>query len=69
MHFNILAFAVLSLYDLARQTVIAYVSTIITFLILVGLIAYHVYLLMRKEKTKEEANKYHRLHFNPLMSK
>ena len=63
-HFNLLAFAVLSLYDfknnLSRQTVIAYVSTIITFLLLVGVIAYHVYLLMRKEKTTaEETNEYH----------
>ena len=64
MHFNLLAFAVLSLYDfknnLTRQTVIAYVSTIITFLLLVGVIAYHVYLLVRKEKTwsTEETNEY-----------
>ena len=62
MHFNLLAFAVLSLYDfknnLSRQTAIAYVSTIITFLLLVGVIAYHVYLLMRKEKTTEETNEY-----------
>ena len=63
-HFNLLAFAVLSLYDfknnLSRQTVIAYVSTIITFLLLVGVTTYHVYLLMRKEKTTaEETNEYH----------
>ena len=64
MHFNLLAFAVLSLYDfknnLSRQTVIAYVSSIITLLLLVGVIVYHVYLLMRKEKTTaEETNEYH----------
>ena len=64
MHFNLLAFAVLSLYDfknnLYRQTVIAYASSIITLLLLVGVIVYHVYLLMRKEKTTaEETNEYH----------
>ena len=62
MHFNLLAFVVLSLYDfknnLSKQTAIAYVSTIITFLLLVGVITYHVYLLVRKEKTTEETNEY-----------
>ena len=64
MYFNLLAFAAFSLYDFrtnpTKQTAVAYTSTIITFLLL-GVIAYHVYLLVRKEKPKDikvELNEY-----------
>ena len=32
-----------------KQTVVAYITTIVTFILLVGVIMYHVYLLVRKE--------------------
>ena len=52
VYFNLLALAAFSLYDfkadLKKQTAVAYTSTIITFLLLVGVIAYHVYPLIRK---------------------
>ena len=62
MYFNLAAFAAFSLYhfktDPTKQTTVAYTSTIMTFLLLVGVIAYHVYLLIRKEKTTVELNEY-----------
>ena len=62
MYFNLAAFAAFSLYHFktgpTKQTAVAYTSTIITFLLLVGVIAYHVYLLIRKEKTTVELNEY-----------
>ena len=63
LYFNLLAFAAFSLYhfqtDPIKQTAVAYTSTIITFLLLLGVIAYHVYLLIRKEKpTAVEPNEY-----------
>ena len=51
VYFNLLALAAFSLYDfktdLKKQTAVAYISTIITLLLLVGVIAYHVYPLIR----------------------
>ena len=68
LYFNLLAFAVLSLYDfktditedITKQTAIAYTSTIITFILLVGVIIYHVYLQVRKDHPRlgEEVNEY-----------
>ena len=61
-------FAAFSLYhfktDPTKQTAVAYTSTIITFLFLVGVIAYHVYLLIRREKTIVELNEYPLVHAN-----
>ena len=63
-YFNLLAFAAFSLYDfridITKQTAVAYTSTIITFILLVGVIIYHVYLLVRKDKPQwgEELNEY-----------
>ena len=57
MYFNLLALAAFSQYkfktDLKKQSAVAYTSTIITFLLLVVVIAYHVYLMIisRKETT------------------
>ena len=55
VYFNLLALAAFSLYDfktdLKKQTAVAYTSTIITLLLLVGVIGYHVYLLIKKKKS------------------
>ena len=55
VYFNLLAVAAFSQYqfktDLKKQTAVAYISTITTLLLLVGVIAYHVYLLIRKNTT------------------
>ena len=62
VYFNLLALAAFSLYDfktdLKKQRAVTYTSTIITLLLLVGVIAYHVYLLIRKEKIPVELNEY-----------
>ena len=62
VYFNLLVLAAFSQYDfktdLQKQTAVAYTSTIITLLLLVGVIAYHVYLLIRKEKITVELNKH-----------
>ena len=62
IYFNLLTLAAFSMYDfkndLKKQTAVAYTSTIITLLLLVGVIAYHVYLLIRKEKIPVELNEY-----------
>ena len=54
MYFNLLFLAAFSLYnfnkDSTKQTVVAHVSTIATFLLFVGVIVYHVYLLIRRIK-------------------
>ena len=53
LYFNLLAFAAFSLYDfkidITKQTAVAHISTIITFILLVGVVIYHVYLLVRKD--------------------
>ena len=58
MYFNLLAFAILSQYnfktDLTKQTAVAYLSTIITCILLIWSIAYHMFLLLRKEKSSED---------------
>ena len=64
LYFNLLAFAAFSLYDfktdITKQTAVAYTSTIITFILLVGVVIYHVYLLVRKDHPRlgEEVNEY-----------
>ena len=62
MYFNLLALAAFSQYkfnnDFKKQTAVAYTSTIITLLLFVGVITYHVYLLIRKEKIPVELNEY-----------
>ena len=56
VYFNLLTLAAFSIYhfknDLKTQTAVAYTSTIITLLLLIGVVAYHVYyfLLIRKKK-------------------
>ena len=62
LYFNLLALSAFSLYhfrtDATKQTAVAYTSTIITFLLLVGVIIYHVSLLVRKNKPLPEVNEY-----------
>ena len=72
LYFNLLALSAFSWYrfqaDVTKQTAVAYTSTIITFILLVGVIIYHVYLLVRKDQPRgEEVNEYHLapLYFQP----
>ena len=63
LYVNILALAAFSQYDfkadLTKQTAVAYTSTIITFILLVGVIIYHVTLLIKKDSLlREEMNMY-----------
>ena len=62
LYFNLLALSAFSLYhfrtDATKQRAVAYTSTIITFLLLVGVIIYHVSLLVRKNKPLQEVNEY-----------
>ena len=64
LYFNLLALSAFSWYrfkiDAKKQTAVAYTSTIITFILLVGVIVYHVYLLVRKDHTRpgEEVKEY-----------
>ena len=42
-----------------KQTAVAYISTVITIILLVGAIIYHVYLLVRKDKPRgQKMNEY-----------
>ena len=64
IYFNLLIFSAFSWYrfktDADKQIAIAYTSTIITFILLVGVIIYHVYLLVRKDHPRrgEEVKEY-----------
>ena len=64
MLFNLLVLAAFSSYcfpmDMIKQTAATYVSTIITFILLCGVIGYHVFILIKKSKIfkKKEANEY-----------
>ena len=66
LYFNLLGLSVFSLYhfkiDTKKQTAVAYTSTIITFILLVGVIIYHMYFLVRKDHPQpgdlEELNEY-----------
>ena len=62
LYFNLLALSTFSWYhfktDITKQTAVAYTSTIITFILLVGVIIYHVYLLVRKDQLPKEVDEY-----------
>ena len=64
LYFNLLALSAFSWYrfkiDAKKQTAVAYTSTIITFILLIGVVIYHVYLLVRKDHPRpgEEVNEY-----------
>jgi hypothetical protein len=62
LNFNLLALSAFSFYhlktDYKKQTAVLHTSTIITLILLVGAISYHIFLLTRKDKRpkKEEAD-------------
>ena len=60
LYFNLLAFAALTLYDqksnIVKQTAVAYVSVMTTFILLAGSIVYHVFLLVKRKKSKVYLN-------------
>ena len=62
MYFNILALALFSFYDfktdITKQTAIAYTSTLMTFILLVGVVVSHVTLLFKEKKVSTEVNEY-----------
>ncbi len=64
LYVNLLILSAFSWYrfkiDAEKQTAVAYTSTIITFILLVGAIIYHMYLLVRKDQSRwgEEVNEY-----------
>ena len=61
-YFNLLVLSAFSWYNfkdnIRKQTVVAYTSTIITFILLAGVIVYHVSRLIRKGQPPEEVNEY-----------
>ena len=62
LYFNVSALALFSLYDfntnITKQKAVAYTSTIITFILFIAVIFYHVFLLIKKEKPPEDLNEY-----------
>ena len=60
LYFNLLALAAFSLYnfktDILKQTAVSYTSALITSLLLVGAIIYHVVLLINKNKVVKESD-------------
>ena len=63
LYFNLIGFAVFNLYDVqanfVKQTAVAYISTIITFVLFIGAICYHVILLIKKDtKHRDDLNEY-----------
>ena len=62
LYFNLLALVLLSLYnfkaDVAKQTAVAYISTIITSILFIAAMFYHVKILRRKKEPSDNQNKY-----------
>ena len=65
LYVNLVSLSAFSWYDIKadvmkqRANAVAYTSTIITFIFLVGVIIYHAYLLVRKDQPQgEEENEY-----------
>ena len=65
LYFNLIALSAFSWYDfrtdIIKQTAVAYISTFITLILLIGVIVYHVYLLVKKDRPQGEeviANEY-----------
>ena len=69
LYFNLLGFSAFSLYDfkvdITKQTAVAHISTIITFILFIGAIFYHVILLVKKERPAEDFNEYLLAPVNP----
>ena len=70
LYFNLLALALFTLYDykanVVKQRAVAYTSTIVAFLLFIGAIFYHIFLLIKKEKPPEDLNEYHLVPFQPV---
>ena len=62
LYFNLVALSAFSLYDfkanITKQRAVAYISTIVTIILFIGAILYHVILLVKKEKPPEDLNEY-----------
>ena len=62
LYFNLVALSAFSLYDfkanITKQRAVAYTSTIVTIILFIGAILYHVILLVKKEKPPEDLNEY-----------
>ena len=64
LYFNILASAAVSLYNfkanITKQTAVAYISTLTTLILLIGAMAYHAALLIKRKKAHkpEELDQY-----------
>ena len=62
LYFNLLALSAFSWYDfkadITQQRAVAHISAIITFILLVGVIIYHVYSLVRKDQPPPEVADY-----------
>ena len=69
LYFNLLVFSAFSQYDfkidITKQTAVAHISTIITFILFIGGIFYHVILLVKKERPAEDLNEYLLAPVNP----
>ena len=69
LYLNLLVFSAFSQYDfktdIAKQTAVAHISTIITFILFIGAIVYHVTLLVKKEWPTEDLNEYPLAPVNP----
>ena len=63
-------FSAFSLYDfktdIMKQTAVAHISTIITFILFIGTIIYHVILLVKKERPAEDLDEYPLASVNPV---
>ena len=70
LYFNLLVFSVFSLYDfktdIKKQTAVAHISTIITSILFIGAIFYHVTLLDIKKRLAEDLNEYPLAPVNPV---
>ena len=62
LYFNLLALSAFSLYDFKisprKQTAVAYTSTIVTFILFIGSIFYHIKLLFKKETPPQDLNEF-----------
>ena len=62
LYFNLLALSAFTLYDFKldqkKQTAVAYTSTIVTFILFIGSIIYHIKLLFKKETPPQDLNEY-----------
>ena len=62
LYLNLGIFATVSLYnfkaDKTKQTAVAYSSTILTFIHLVGVVIYHIYLIVKRNKPPDEADEF-----------